>query len=63
MPIPVKIKAASELIGETVVAEVLASWSIEEIKQLLNEVEAELRKRPIPHARLSRRARSPRLMH
>jgi hypothetical protein len=47
MPIPVKIKAASELIGETVVAEVLASWSIEEIKQLLNEVEAELRKRPM----------------
>jgi hypothetical protein len=63
MPIPVKSKAASELIGETVVAEILASWSIKEIKQLLNEVETELRKRPIPHAHRALRAPRPRLMH
>jgi hypothetical protein len=63
MPIPVKSKAASELIGETLVAEMLVSWSIEEIKQFLNEVEAELRKRPIPHAHRALRGPRPRLMH
>lgn len=63
MAIPVKSKAANKLIGETAVAEILASWSIEEIKQLLNEIEAELRKRPVPHAHRTRRAQFPRLMH
>jgi hypothetical protein len=62
MPIPVKLKAASELIGDPV-AEILASWSIEAIMQFLNQVEAELRKRPIPHVHRTLRAPRPRLMH
>jgi hypothetical protein len=46
---PGQIKAANELIGERTVAGTLESWSIEEIRQLLGEIEAELRRRPIPH--------------
>jgi hypothetical protein len=49
--------------GETPVAERWASWSIEAIKQFLNEVEAELRKRPTPHVHRALRAPRPRLMH
>jgi hypothetical protein len=58
MPIPVKSEAIDKPADE-----IYASWSIEEIKQLLNEIEAELRKRPIAHAYRSRRLRWPRLMH
>jgi hypothetical protein len=46
MPIPIKSKVVNEFADEIAVAEILASWSIEEIKQLLCEIEAELRKRP-----------------
>jgi hypothetical protein len=63
MPIPVESKATDEPVDEIAVTEIHASWSIEEIKQLLNEIEAELRKRPIPHAYRSRRAPRPHLMH
>jgi hypothetical protein len=49
--------------GETPVAERWVSWSIEAIKQFLNEVEAELRKRPTPHVHRALRAPRPRLMH
>jgi hypothetical protein len=63
MAIPLKSKTASELIGETVVPEILASLSIEEITQLLAEIEAELRKRQIPHAHGAPRPPRPRLMH
>jgi hypothetical protein len=61
MPIPIKSKAIDKPADE--IAEIYASWSIEEIKQLLNEIGAELRKRPIPHAYRSRRAPRPHLMH
>ena len=37
--------------------------TIEEIKQFLKEVEAELRKRQIPHVHRARRARCPRIIH
>jgi len=63
MPIPIKSKVVNELADEIAVAEILASWSIEEIKQLLCEIEAELRKRPIPHAHRTLRAPRQRLMH
>jgi len=63
MPIPVKSKATDKPADEIAVAEIYASWSIEEIKQLLNEIEAELRKRQIPHVHRSRRAPRPHLMH
>jgi hypothetical protein len=63
MPIPIKSKVVNEFADQIAVAEILASWSIEEIKQLLCEIEAELRKRPIPHAHQTLRAPCQRLMH
>jgi hypothetical protein len=63
MRIPIKSEVASDLIGENAVGEILASWSIEAIKQFLNQVEAELRKRRIPHAHRALRQPCPRLMH
>jgi hypothetical protein len=55
MPIPVKSKAIDKPADE-----IYASWSIEEIKQLLNEIEAELRKRQflMPIDRAGRDARA-----
>ena len=41
MPFPVKSNVADELI----VADILESWSIEEIRQLIKEIEAELHHR------------------
>jgi hypothetical protein len=54
MPILVKSKVADELI----VADILESWSIEEIRQLIKEIEAELHhRRALPCGALrSRRA-------
>ena len=63
MPIPVESKATDEPVDEIAVTEIHASWSIEEIKQLLNEIEAELRKRQIPHVHRALRSSCPRLMH
>jgi cellulose biosynthesis protein BcsQ len=42
MPTPVEITVADELI----VAVILESWSIEELRQLIEEIDAELRSRP-----------------
>jgi hypothetical protein len=60
-------KFADELAGEIAVGEILASWSIEEIGQLIKEIEAEIRCRtPAGGALRSRRAtpsRRPRLTH
>ena len=58
MPIPVKSRAIDKPADE--IAEIYASWSIEEIKQLLNEIEAELRKRQflMPIDRAGRDARA-----
>jgi hypothetical protein len=43
--------------------EIYASWSIEEIKQFLKEVEAELRNRQIPHVHRALRPPCPRVIH
>jgi hypothetical protein len=63
MGIPIESRATDKPADEIAVTEIYASWSIEEIKQFLNEIEAELRKRPIPNAYRSRRSRCQRLMH
>ena len=59
MPIPVKSKAANELIGVSTVLESLESWSIGDIRELIREIETELLSRPVlnPGAPRSRRAR------
>jgi hypothetical protein len=56
MPIPIEITVADELL------DIWASWSIEEIRQLIEEFEAELRHRPAPPrgALRSRRANAAR---
>jgi hypothetical protein len=56
MPIPIEITVADELL------DIWASWSIEEIRQLIEEFEAELRHRPAPPrgALRSRRANASR---
>jgi hypothetical protein len=64
MRAPVEITVADELL----VAVILESWSVEELRQLIEEIDAELRSRPTwPRgARRSRRARCsrrPRPMH
>jgi hypothetical protein len=58
MAIPVEFtKTADELL----VAEILASWSIEDVRQLIEEIEAELRRPPPPRGALrSRRANAAR---
>jgi hypothetical protein len=58
MPTPVEITVADELL----VAVILESWSIDDLRQLIEEVDAELRSRPTwPRGALrSRRARCPR---
>ena len=52
----------AQTVDETLVAEILASWSIEEIRQLIKEIEAELRHRRAPPrgAPRSRRANASR---
>jgi hypothetical protein len=47
MECPMTVKLA-QTADETLVAEILASWSIEEIRQLIKEIEAELRHRRAP---------------
>jgi hypothetical protein len=63
MGIPIESKATDKPADESAVAEIYASWSIEEIKQFLKEVEAELRRRQIPHVHRALRSPCPRLMH
>jgi hypothetical protein len=45
MAIPVEFTKATD---EMLVADILASWSIEDVRQLIEEYEAELRRRPAP---------------
>jgi hypothetical protein len=63
MPIPVESKATDKPADEIAVTEIYASWSIEEIKQFLKEVEAELRNRQIPHVHRALRPPCPRVIH
>jgi hypothetical protein len=62
MAIPIKSKAVDKPTDEIAVAEILESWSIEDIRQLIREIETELRSRAAPRrgAPRSRRARCPR---
>jgi hypothetical protein len=60
MSIPIEITKI--VIDEIAVAVILESWSIEDLRQLIEEVDAELRSRPTwPRGALrSRRVRFPR---